>query len=88
MNLARVCNRGVWRVIEAIRTEETLSQKKIADLAADIPLSGHSQHKKRVAARLEMLSRVKNIINKGDGSHGDMLKALVAQVEKTSATDV
>ena len=45
-------------------------------------------HKKRVAARTEMLSRIKNIVTKGDGSHGDILKALVAQVEKTSATDV
>jgi len=88
IQLKRVCNGGVWRVIDAIRTEESLSQKKIADLAAAIPLSGNAQHKKRVAARMEMLSRVKNIVQKGDGSHGDIMKALVAQVEKTSATDV
>ena len=84
----RVCNGGVWSVIDAIRSEDCLTQKKISDLAADIPLTGHATYKRRAAARVEMLARVKQIATKGDGNHVDILKALVAAVEKTIATDV
>ena len=75
-------------MIDAIRSEDCLSQKKIADLAADVPLSGHATYKKRSAARVDMLSRIKKIVNNGDGTQVDIIKALVAHVEKTNAIDV
>ena len=54
----------------------------------DTPLAGQATHKKRAAARLALLTKIKQILERGEGSHGDILKAIAAQVERTTATDV
>ena len=51
-------------MIEAMRVEEVLSQKKFADLAADTPLAGQATHKKRSAARLALCTKIKKIVER------------------------
>jgi len=86
LQLARViANGAIWKVIDAIRNEDALSTKKVADLAANRPLVAEHVHKKRIEARKKMLENIKDIVTAGDGSRIDILKGIVAVMEKSVA---
>ena len=55
-------------------------------LQTDLCQAGQSTHKKRT--RLELLSKVKKIVELGDGLPQDILKAIVALTERSNTTDV
>ena len=61
---------GVWKVVGVInKGEEALFSMKFSDSAAVRPL-------------LEVMKKVRNIVEFGDGSPKDKLKELVALTEK------
>jgi hypothetical protein len=73
---------STWRVVEAIGREESLSNKKMADLAAGKVLVAEATHKRRGAARLKMLKEIKNIVDNGEGSQLEILQALAAASDR------
>ena len=82
----RVVNHGgVWKVVDAIRTEDTLTVKKVADLAAGIPLGSEATFKRRNNAKLKMYENVRIIMEEGDGDLLNILKAVVAVTEKSDS---
>ena len=72
----------MWKTIDAIQVEETVSTKKIADLAAGRPLVNETVHKRRVKKRGILLETMKHIVERGEGSMCDKLKAMAAANEK------
>jgi hypothetical protein len=73
---------STWRVVEAIGREESLSNKKMADLAAGKALVAEATHKRRGAARLKMLKEIKTIVDDGEGSQLEILQALAAASDR------
>jgi hypothetical protein len=55
---------------------------KVADLAAGRALVADPTHKRRNLARIKMLKVVRDIVERGEGTHQDILKALVAATDK------
>ena len=68
--------------MEAIGREESLSNKKMADLAAGKALVAEATHKRRGAARLKMLKEIKTIVDDGEGSQLEILQAIAAASDR------
>lgn len=69
--------------MEAIGREESVSNKKMADLAAGKALVGEATHKRRGLARVKMLKEIQTIVEEGEGSYVEILTALAAASDRS-----
>ena len=65
------------------RREESLSNKKMADLAAGKALVAEATHKRRGLARVKMLKEIQTIVEEGEGSYVEILTALAAASDRS-----